>query len=217
MPSGVKATTDGRSFRPSASGIKGGNAVASSTYATRLFVVPRARPMMRGNLISLTQRLTEVVDHGAQVRAGGQRLLEIGQDGRPASRARRVPRGGQRADQSGLFLGLARDQVLALLGQRAPASVIEPAGLGLGQRFLDLEHLRQQLGRSLRLVGGAFLRLSALLQANEVVNAGDGVAQGPVRGVESRRGRKRLRLLRGRRARVEVRVIAPRQLVEPSL
>src|SRR6266850_4541202 len=85
MPSGVNATTDGRSGRPSASGITRGNLVASSTYATRLLVVPRSMPMMRDTLVLslgglvLAQRLGQVLDHGAEVRPRGQRLLERGE------------------------------------------------------------------------------------------------------------------------------------------
>src|SRR2546427_9941427 len=83
-------------------------------------------PMMRDNLGSLTQRLPEVIDHGAQVGAGGQRLLERGQEGRPPVRGRPVPRRRQRADQPRFFLGMAREQALALLGQRAPVVSSRP-------------------------------------------------------------------------------------------
>src|SRR5438046_9375073 len=114
MPSGANATTEGNSFRPSPSGMTRGSPVASSTKATRLLVVPRSMPMMRDNLVSLTQRLPEVIDHGAQVGAGGQRLLERGQEGRPPVRGRPIPHRRQRADQPRFFLGMAREQALAL-------------------------------------------------------------------------------------------------------
>src|SRR5437899_4048044 len=174
-------------------------------------------PMMRDNLISFTQRLTKVVDHGAQVRPRGQRRLALRQDRWPRFRRRSVPRGRERTGEPRLLLVMAGEQPPALLGERAPGVLVEAAGAGLGQRFLDLEHLLQQLGRRLRLLARALLRLPALLEANEVVDARDRIAKRPVGGVEPRRRRERLRLVFGARAGVEVRMVAPRQLVEPLL
>src|SRR6266850_316549 len=98
MPSGVKATTDGRSGRPSASGMTRGNPVASSTYATRLLVVPRSMPMMRDTLV-LPLRLGQVVDHGAEVRPRGERLLERGEHRGALRRHGGIPTRAERAGE----------------------------------------------------------------------------------------------------------------------
>src|SRR6266516_1498612 len=67
---------DGRSRRPSASGMTRG-IPAASTWATRLLVVPRSMPTMRDmRLCVLSQGLAQVLDDGAQVGPGGQALLE---------------------------------------------------------------------------------------------------------------------------------------------
>src|SRR5437773_11470303 len=90
-PSAVNDTIDGSRTRPSSSGITRGSPVVSSTYATRLFVVPRSMPMMRDMRLS-GECLGEIVDDGAEVRARGERLLECGQELRLV-RGRGVPRG----------------------------------------------------------------------------------------------------------------------------
>src|SRR5262249_15060175 len=92
-----------------------GKPVRSSTYATRLLVVPRSMPMMRDNLVSLPQRLTEVIDDGAQIRSRGQRLLERHQDRSPLPRiGRSIPRGGQGAGQASFLVAVAAEEPLAL-------------------------------------------------------------------------------------------------------
>src|SRR6266508_2808371 len=74
-PSPVNATIDGRSTRPSASGITFGT--PPSTYATKLLVVPRSMPTMRDMaLFALSERVVQVVDHGREVGSLGQRHLE---------------------------------------------------------------------------------------------------------------------------------------------
>src|SRR5687767_2586172 len=111
-PSGVKATIEGSSVRPSTSGMMRGSPVPSSTYATRLFVVPRSMPMMRDTLVPLPQRLRQVVDHGPQIRARGERGLHPRQHGGAVGRRRRIPRLAQRAAHALLLVALARDETV---------------------------------------------------------------------------------------------------------
>src|SRR4026209_1910995 len=74
-PLGVQATTEGSNARPSASGITRG--MPPSRWAPRRLVVPRSMPTMRDiALFALSQRLGQVVDHGAQVRPSRETLLE---------------------------------------------------------------------------------------------------------------------------------------------
>src|SRR3989338_1451435 len=101
-PSGVNATIDGRSVRPSASGITRGRPAVPSTNATRLLVVPRSIPTMRDMaFLALSQRLGEVVDHRPQIRARRERLLARREHARPLAGVGGVPRGGERAGGSG--------------------------------------------------------------------------------------------------------------------
>src|SRR3972149_8190368 len=97
-PSGVNATIDGRSVRPSASGITRGRPAVPSTNATRLLVVPRSMPTMRDMaFLALSQRLGEVVDDRREVRARRERLLARREHARPLAGVGGVPRGGERA------------------------------------------------------------------------------------------------------------------------
>src|SRR4029450_13400693 len=75
-PPGVYATMEGRSLRPSRSGMTRGTP-APSTYATRLLVVPRSMPTMRDMpSLVLANRLGEIIDHRTQIGTRGQSLLE---------------------------------------------------------------------------------------------------------------------------------------------
>src|SRR5437667_6090320 len=108
-------------------------------------------PMMRGMGRWLpVEGFVEIRDDGSQIRARGQRFLEGAESGRVVPTLAGVPRLAQRAGQTRFFPGPTLSQSVALLAKRLPGGVVEHAGLGLGERLLDLEHLRQQLGRSLR-------------------------------------------------------------------
>src|SRR3989454_6930314 len=220
MPAGVKATTEGSSIRPSASGITRGRPVSSSTYATRLLVVPRSMPMMRDMLsraFFLAQRLPQILDDGLEISPGGESLFEELPELRTPRVVGGVPGRAERSGQLRVCLPQPLPQPLPLGPQRRPRPLIEPAGLGLGQGLLDLEHLLEQFGRRLGLDRRPFLRLPSLFQADEVLDPRDGVPQRPVGGVQPRGGVQRAGLLVEWGARVEVWVVAPRQLVELPL
>src|SRR5262249_29703675 len=142
-------------------GITRGSPVFSSTYATRLFVVPRSIPMMRdmsfsrAGRVRVAERVAEVVDDRAEICAGGERLLERSEHLRPIACARSgVPSRAQVAGDARVFRLAARDQPLALRRQRGARVVVEAAGARLLQRFLDLEHFREQFRWRLRLDEG---------------------------------------------------------------
>src|SRR5690349_173302 len=124
MPSGVKATTDGRSGRPSASGMTRGKRVAASTYATRLFVVPRSMPMICDMGI-LPECVGQIIDDGLEIGARGERLLERGQHGGAVGRRCIVPPRAQRPRQTRLLLSPPRAQPRALLGERRAHGLVE--------------------------------------------------------------------------------------------
>src|SRR5712692_9963501 len=218
IPAGVKLTIEGSSARPSASGITRGSPVRSSTYATRLLVVPRSIPTMGGmGPLLLVQCFAEVRDHRAQIGARGERRLERLEHRRPLRGVGGVPRLAQLTGQTRLFLSVTLSQPVALLPERLSGGVVEHAGPGLGQRLLDLEHLGQQLGRGLRLHDRALARLPALFEPDQVFDAGDRIAERAVRRVEPRRGVQRSRLFLGRRPVVEVGMVPARQLIESPL
>src|SRR5688572_24986237 len=131
-PSGVKATMDGSSVRPSASGMIRGSPVASSTYATRLFVVPRSMPMMRDTLVLLAQRLRQVVDDRREIGARRQRGLDAREHGRTLGAGGPIPRPAELGAHA-LFLGApSLREALPLLGERGAAPGVEAAGAQLG-------------------------------------------------------------------------------------
>src|SRR5262245_61105698 len=215
-PSRVNETIDGRSTCPSRSGMTLGRPVLSSTYATRLLVVPRSMPTMRD--IPLLRASQCVVDDRTQIRADRERFLEGGERTGALGRPGRVPRLAQRAQQARLFLLIARAEPVPLRGQRLPRAAVQLAGrFRLLERFLDLEHLLEQLRRRLRLHRGALARVAALLEAYQVLDPRERLAQRPVRGVEARRGLEDLRLALGRRPLMEIGVAASRELVELAL
>jgi hypothetical protein len=106
-------------------------------------------PMMRDTGFLLSECFRQVRDHRPQIRARGQRLLQRREGGRPLRVPGCVPALRQRPPQSRLLLGVALAQAVALLDERGPGAAVERAGLGLGQRFLDLEHLGQESRRRL--------------------------------------------------------------------
>src|SRR5438876_9739390 len=151
-PSAVNDTMDGRRTRPSSSGITRGSPVFSSTYATRLFVVPRSMPMMRDMFVlGAAERRSQIIDDRAQIGTGRERRFERGESLRPVGRRGRVPRGAELADDARFFSHAARNEPLALRHERGARGVVESAGAALLDRFLDLEPFFQQLGRRLRL------------------------------------------------------------------
>src|SRR5262245_15939092 len=190
-----------------------GRPVFSSTYATRLLVVPRSMPTMRDiPLPGASERFVDVVDDGPEVRPRRERLLERRQRGGPLGGSGRVPGLGQRAAQPRLFVLVARVQPLTLGAQSLAGAGVEPAGFRLLQRLLDLEHLLEQLRRRLWLRGGPLAGLAAFFQPHEVFDARDRVAQRPVGRVQTSRRLEDLGLpLRGR-ALVEVGMTPAREL-----
>src|SRR6266850_6988665 len=137
---------EGRSFRPSESGMTRGTP-PPSTYPMRLLVVPRSMPTMRDMApFILSERLGEVVDNGAQIRAGRQTLLEARQK-RLAVGAGvhcRVPL-GLPGDQRRLLRLPAIFEPLPLSTQPAGRLFRHPRGLRLLQRLLYLEHLLEEV------------------------------------------------------------------------
>src|SRR5262245_29146122 len=168
-----------------------GRPVLSSTYATRLLVVPRSMPTMRDiTLLRFSERVADVVDDRAQIGPHRERLLEGAQGSGALGRTGRVPRLTQRTAQTRLFLVITGPESVALRGERLPRARIEAAGLAsrlrLLERLLDLEHLLEQFGRRLGLHGGALAGLATLFEAHEVFDARQRIAQRPVRGVQPR-------------------------------
>src|ERR1700741_4053752 len=53
LPAGSRLTTEGQSVEPFGPGIHVGSPVFGSTYATRLLVVPRSIPTVRGICLNL--------------------------------------------------------------------------------------------------------------------------------------------------------------------
>src|SRR5207237_280775 len=100
------------------------------------------------------ERFGEVSDHCAQICAGGERLLERGEDRGAFGGRRAVPAGAEEPGQARLFVLEPRTQALPLFRESCPRRLAERSlgGLAarLGQRLLDLEHLLQKRGRRLR-------------------------------------------------------------------
>src|SRR6266851_3221733 len=163
-PSGVNATMDGSSARPSASAITLG--IRPSVYATRLLVVPRSMPTMRDmRVLILSERVAQVVDHRAEIRPRGQSLLEPRQErfGVASGIGHPIPLPEAR-DDGGFPGGLTHDQALPRLGEPAARRLVQPATLGRLERLLDLEHLLEQVHGHLGLDGGALPGLASLLE-----------------------------------------------------
>src|SRR5438132_7331133 len=104
-------------------------------------------PTMRDMaLFTLSQRVTQVVDHGAQVGSGGEPLLEPLEQGLAVAARVHQPVPLSRALDDGVSLAdvarLEPGPVLAKPGAGVPA---EP--FRLRQRLLDLQHLLEQLPR----------------------------------------------------------------------
>src|SRR5438034_10796752 len=132
---------EGRSFRPSRSGMTRGTP-APSTYATRLFVVPRSMPTMRDmTSLVLSDRLGEIIDHRAQIGARGQPLLEPLEERLPL--LARVDGGvpiRPRGDQRVLFGLVALLESLPLRPQPFRRLVGQAGRLDLLQSLLHFEH-----------------------------------------------------------------------------
>src|SRR5438552_2341726 len=143
-PSRANDTTDGRSTRPSASGITRGSPVVSSTYPTRLFVVPRSMPTIRDiAFLALAEGIVQVVDDRAEVGSDRERFLYRRERALPLRGSGGVPLLAERPDEPRLFVPQPRRQAVALGDERRPAGLVEAARLRLCQRLLDLEHFLQ--------------------------------------------------------------------------
>src|SRR5262245_28159903 len=213
-PAGVNATMDGSSAFPSASGRTRG--MPPSTYATRLLVVPRSMPTMRGTRLPLlSERLAQVVDHRRQIRARGERFLEPPEQPRAIATFLDggVPLRAPRFDLPVRLLA-TRQQPLALLAQPRARRAVESRRPRLLQALLQLHHFLEQIHRGPGLRGRALRGVAPLLERDQVLDAGQRLAQRPVRAVHQRRLRQRLRLLRLARELVEIRVVSPREIVE---
>src|SRR5262245_55728585 len=130
-PAGVKATIEGSRTRPSASGMTRG--MPRSTQATRLLVVPRSMPTMRGMRRQLlSEGIGEVLDDGPEIRPRGQALLEPPEQGGAVAAGvdGRVPVAPPRDDRR-LLARATVDQPLPLLGEPGPRGRREAVGLGL--------------------------------------------------------------------------------------
>src|SRR3990167_8345139 len=209
-PSPVHATIEGRSARPSASGITLGT--PWSTQATRLLVVPRSMPTMRNMaVVTLSERVAQVVDHGLQICPRRQRLLEL-LERRPAVAARvdePVPL-RKAPEQRGLPGRLPLEEPPPLFGEPYAGSLVEPGGLGLFEGFLDLEHLLEQVHGRLGLGRAAFHGFPPLLESDQVLDSRQWVAERAVCPVDQRGGFQRRRLGGLGRRLVEVRMVLPR-------
>src|SRR5215468_6777696 len=94
----------------------------------------------------LAERLVDVVEHGPNVRAGGQRLTEPDEE---RSRIRLFVDGAVPVDEAlhdrRLAPRLAVHQALPLLDHALARWALEPGRLGLLERLLHLEHLLEQI------------------------------------------------------------------------
>src|SRR3990172_8057574 len=207
---------DGRRARPSRSRITLGT--PPSTYATRLLVVPRSMPTMRDMpLLSLPERVAQVIDHGAQVGPGGEPLLEPPDQRRAVSRPAHdsVPLSGPGRD--GLLLGcLAGNEPFALLGEPLAGDLIQPSSLRLLEGFLHLHDLLEEVHRRPGPRVRPFPGLATVLQHDEVLDPTDRIPQRPVGAIEEGGGGQGLGLILLGGALVEVRMVDARELVEPA-
>src|SRR5262252_3158354 len=81
LPSESRLTTDGQSVLPYGPGIHFGWPVAASTYATRLFVVPRSIPTVRPMLcLCLCQFFRHADDQIPNIRTPIQMFIQSGHD-----------------------------------------------------------------------------------------------------------------------------------------
>src|SRR5258705_7516930 len=209
---------DGRSFRPSRSGMTRGTP-APSTYATRLLVVPRSMPTMRDmTSLVLSYGLGEIIDYRAQISARSQPLLEALEQRFP-SLARvdggipfRSPR-----DQRVFFYLVALLEPLPLRAQLLRRLLGQPGRLGLLQGLLHFEHFREEIHRHLGLRGRLFPHLAPFFQGDQVLDPPYRVAKGSIGAVHERRGLEGAGLVLHPRPLGEVGVVTSRELVEAPL
>src|SRR5262245_23024087 len=160
-----------------------------STQATRLLVVPRSMPTMRGMRRQLlSEGIGEVLDDGPEIRPRGQALLEPPEQGGAVAAGvdGRVPVAPPRDDRR-LLARATVDQPLPLLGEPGPRGRREAVGLGLLERLLHLEHLLEQIARRHRARRRALPRLPPLLEGDQVLDPAEIVAEGAVRPVHEGR------------------------------
>src|SRR5438445_41917 len=192
---------------------------AASTWATRLLVVPRSMPTMRDmRLCVLSQGLAQVIDDGAQVGPRGQTLLESIDEWLTVCSA--VHRGiplGRPLDHRHLLRALARLQAIPLRPQTLGRFSGQPLRLGLLERLLHFEHLREEVHGRLRLGRGLLADLPPFLERDHVFDAGEGVAQRPISAVDEGRGLEGGRLGESVRRLMEVRMVKSREVVEATL
>src|SRR5262249_61042691 len=170
-------------------------------------------PMMRDiALLTLAERLVQVLDHRPQVGSRRQRLLERGQQLRSLGGGPLVPRLAEWPSQP-FLLGLsALAKSIALGRQLGPATGVQPTRSRFLEGFLDLEHLREQRRRRLGLVAGAFSGVAAFFHPDEVLHAADRIPQRSIGSVEQGRRLEGPRLLVRAGPVVIVRMIPPRLL-----
>src|SRR6266850_5761239 len=169
-------------------------------------------------ILTLSQRVTQVVDDGAQVGPRREPLLEPLEQRPTIPALVHQPVPVRRAgDDRGRLSRVALLEPAALLPEPCARLATEPLRLGLLERSLHLQHLFQELPRRLRLVGRALADLPAFLQRDQVFHAGERLAQRAVGAVDQGRLAEDLRLALGVGALVEVGMVLPRQLVETPL
>src|SRR5687767_13042827 len=136
-------------------------------------------PTMRDMLILiLSERFAQIVDDGAQVRAHGKALLEPGEERRSVGTGvhRRVPVAGP-AHQRLLLRPLPISQTLSLLAKPSPRPLVESARPRFLQRFLHLQHLLEEVPRSLGPRLRALSGVAPLLERDQILDARDGIAE----------------------------------------
>src|SRR5215510_5624805 len=175
-------------------------------------------PTMRDMALrDFAERFIDVVDHGSEIRACRQGVLEGVERCGPLAGAGAIPRLAERPAQSRFLVTVAAHQPVPLADERLARGRVEDARSGVLQGFLALEHLLEQLGRRLRLHHGALLRVTTFLEPYQVLDARDRIAQRPIGRVEPSRGFQDLGLPLRRRGLMEVRMALPRELVELAL
>src|SRR6266850_638282 len=102
-------------------------------------------------ILTLSQRVTQVVDDGAQVGPRREPLLEPLEQGPTIPALVHQPVPVRRAnDDRGRLGRVALLEPAALLPEPCARLATEPLRLGLLERFLHLQHLFQELPRRLR-------------------------------------------------------------------
>ena len=169
-------------------------------------------------LLTLSQRIAEVIDHSSQIGTTGQFLLEPHEErlGIAAGLGRPIPL-GKPADDGGFASLLALHQALPLTAKSLRRLRIQSRPLGLFESLLDLQHLLEQVHGWLRAGLVVCSCISPTLQPDHVREARKRIPERTIGPIDDRRTLERRRLLFLIGHLVEVRMILPRQGVETPL